>query len=112
MRDTLISIRRSPYQSLASFLVLFFAIFLSIGIFISLTLLNGLLTYAETKPQVIVYFQKKATEAEIFKVRDDLTNSGKVSTVKYVSKEQAFDIYKELNKDKPLLLEMISSNTF
>lgn len=112
MKDILSSIRRSPYQSLASFLVLFFAIFLSIAIFISLTLLTGLLNYAETKPQVIVYFQKKATEADIFKVRDDLTNSGKVSTVKYISKEEAFKIYKDLNKDKPLLLEMISANTF
>lgn len=112
MKDILSSIRRSPYQSLASFLVLFFAIFLSIGIFISLTLLNGLLNYAETKPQVIVYFQKKATEADIFKVRDDLTNSGKTSSIKYISKEEAFSIYKNLNKDKPLLLEMISANTF
>ncbi len=112
MKDILISIRRTPYQSLASFLVLFFAIFLSTGIFIGLSLLHSLLNYAETKPQVIVYFQKKATETEIFKVRDDLMNSGKVSSVKYVSKEQAFSIYKELNKDKPLLLEMISSNTF
>lgn len=112
MKDILSSIRRSPYQSLASFLVLFFVIFLSIAIFISLTLLTGLLSYAETKPQVIVYFQKKATEADIFKVRDDLTNSGKVADVKYISKEQAFQIYKDLNKDKPLLLEMISANTF
>lgn len=112
MKDILSSIRRSPYQSLASFLVLFFAIFLSIGIFIALTLLHGLLNYAETKPQVIVYFQKKATEADIFKVRDDLTNSGKAAAIKYISKEEAFSIYKDLNKDKPLLLEMISANTF
>ena len=112
MRDSLISIRRTPYQSLASFLVLFFAIFLSTGIFIVLSFLYGVLNYAETKPQVIVYFQKKATEADIFKVRDDLMSSGKVSTVKYVSKEQAFEIYKNLNKDKPLLLEMITANTF
>ena len=112
MKDILSSIRRSPYQSLASFLVLFFAIFLSIAIFISLTLLNGLLGYAETKPQVIVYFQKKATQADIFKVRDDLVNSGKAASIKYVSKEDAFNIYKNLNKDKPLLLEMISANTF
>ncbi len=112
MKELLSSIRRSPYQSLASFMVLFFTIFLSIGIFISLTLLNGLLNYAETKPQVIVYFQKKATEADIFKVRDDLANSGKAAEIKYISKEKAFSIYKDLNKDKPLLLEMISANTF
>jgi len=64
----------------------------------------------ETRPQVTVYFQNNASTEQIFKLRDDLTSSGKVLSIKYVSKQDAFKIYKELNKDNPLLLEMVSAD--
>ncbi|NTU46171.1 hypothetical protein HGA88_00945 [Candidatus Roizmanbacteria bacterium] len=102
--------RRSPYQSLAGFLVLFFTLFLSGILLISISSLNGLLDYVETRPQVTVYFQSKAEEAGIFKIRDDLMSTGKVLSLKYISKSDAFKSYKELNKDNPLLLEMVSAD--
>lgn len=110
MNEILTSIRRTPYQSLAAFLILFFTLFLSIVMFISLSFLYGLLGYVETKPQVTVYFQTNTAENSIFKVRDKLMNSKKVLSIKYVSKDDAYKIYKELNKDNPLLLEMVSSD--
>ncbi|HRN70833.1 MAG TPA: permease-like cell division protein FtsX, partial [Candidatus Woesebacteria bacterium] len=72
--------------------------------------IQGLLGYVETRPRVIVYFQIKATEEEIFAVRDKLEDSGKTKEVTYVSKAQAYDIYKELTKNDPLLLEMTSED--
>lgn len=110
MNEILTSIRRTPYQSLAAFLILFFTLFLSTVMFISLSFLYGLLGYVETRPQVTVYFQTNTTQSEIFKVRDKLTNSDKVESIKYVSKEEAYKIYKQLNKDNPLLLEMVTSD--
>lgn len=104
------SIRRTPYQSMSAFLILFFTLFLSLILFVSLTFLYGTLNYLETKPQVTVYFQNKTPENQIFKVRDELMGSGKVLSIKYISKNEAFDIYKKLNKDNPLLLEMVSAN--
>ncbi|MDO9028112.1 MAG: permease-like cell division protein FtsX [Candidatus Roizmanbacteria bacterium] len=109
MREILTSIRRTPYQSLSAFLILFFTLFLSLMLFVSLTFLYGTLGYLETKPQVTVYFQNKALENQIFKVRDELMSSGKVLNIKYISKNEAFNIYKQLNKDNPLLLEMVSA---
>lgn len=109
MSEILTSIRRTPYQSMAAFMVLFFTLFLSGALFIAMSFLNGMLGYIETRPQVTAYFQVKTPENDIFKVRDALMQSGKVLSIKYVSKEQAFQIYKALNKDNPLLLEMISS---
>jgi cell division transport system permease protein len=79
-------------------------------LFVSLTFLNSILNYLETKPQVTVYFQTKTPETQIFKVRDELMNSGKVLSLKYISKNEAFNIYKQLNKDNPLLLEMVSAD--
>lgn len=110
MNELLTSVRRTPYQSMAAFLILFFTLFLSTAMIISLSFLYGLLGYVETRPQVTVYFQTNAPQSEIFKIRDKLTNSDKVQSVKYISKEQAYKIYKQLNKDNPLLLEMVTSD--
>lgn len=110
MKELFISMRRNPYQSLASFFVLFVNLFLSIIILFSLSFLYGLLGYVETRPQVTVYFKTQTAEADIFKIREQLVASGKVLDVNYVSKEKAFKIYKDLNKDNPLLLEMVTSD--
>ena len=110
MNEIWTSIRRTPYQSLSAFLILFFTLFLSLMLFVSLTFLYSTLSYLETKPQVTVYFQNKSLENQIFKVRDELMSSGKVLNIKYISKNEAFNIYKQLNKDNPLLLEMVSAD--
>jgi len=110
MKEIWTSIRRTPYQSFSAFLILFFTLFLTLILFVSLTFLYGTLNYLETKPQVTVYFQTKTLENQIFKIRDDLMASGKVLSLKYISKNEAFNIYKQLNKDNPLLLEMVSAD--
>ncbi|MEK7597860.1 MAG: permease-like cell division protein FtsX [Patescibacteria group bacterium] len=110
MKEIWTSIKRTPYQSLSAFLILFFTLFLTLILFVSLTFLYGTLNYLETKPQVTVYFQNKTEENQIFKVRDELMSSGKVLNIKYISKNDAFNIYKQLNKDNPLLLEMVSAD--
>lgn len=110
MKDVLTSIRRTPYQSLAAFMVLFFTTFLSVALFVGLIFLYSLLGYVETLPQVTAYFLPKTTEVEILKVRDTLVESGKIKEAKYISKTEAFEVYKNLNKDNPLLLEMVSSD--
>ncbi|MCL4364321.1 permease-like cell division protein FtsX [Patescibacteria group bacterium] len=110
MKEIFISLRRAPYQSLTAFLVLFFTLFLSLTLFVSLSFINGILSYLETRPQVTVYFQTKTPESNIFKIRDELLQSGKVLSIKYISQQDAFNIYKNLNKDNPLLLEMVSAD--
>jgi len=110
MNQIFTSIRRTPYQSLASFSVLFFTLFLAIFVIFTLSFLYGLLGYVETRPQVTVYFRTQTAENDIFKMRDELINSSKVSSIKYISKDDAFNIYKDLNKDNPLLLEMVSAD--
>lgn len=108
MNEVFTSLRRSPYQTFAALSVLFFTLLLSGLLFISLTFLQGLLNYVETRPRIIVYFQIKSTEDEIFAVKDKIEASGKSSKVKYVTQEQAYEIYKEFTKNDPLLVEMTS----
>lgn len=110
MNSIFTSIKRTPFQSLASFSVLFFTLFLATSVVFTLSFLYGLLGYVETRPQVTVYFKNEASESDIFKMRDELVNSNKVASVNYVSKNDAFKIYRELNKDNPLLLEMVTAD--
>jgi Cell division protein len=110
MKDFIISIKRTPFQSIASFLVLFFSLFLTLFLIITLSFSESLLSYIETRPQITVYFQPKTDENEIFKIRDELNTSGKILSIKYIDQKQAFEIYKQMNKDNPLLLEMVSAD--
>lgn len=108
MTSIFTTIRRTPYQSLATFLSLSLALFLSLSIFFLLSFLYGLLGYVESRPQITAYFQTQTSETDILKIKDSLMSSGKVMSVKYISKQDAYKIYKDLNKDNPLLLEMVT----
>ncbi len=110
MNEIVTSIKRTPYQSLTSFLVLFFTLFLSLFFFNLTSFFNGILSYVETRPQVTVYFQNPTTEQEIFKIRKEIQASGKTLSINYVSKQEALKIYKELNRNNPLLLEMVTAD--
>lgn len=110
MKDFITSIKRTPYQSLGSFLILFFTLFLTLFFFNIISFFHGVLSYVETRPQVIAYFDTKTKEEDIIAIKDIVQKTGKVSTVNYVSQNEALKIYKELNKDNPLLLEMVSAN--
>jgi cell division transport system permease protein len=57
-----------------------------------------------------VYFQNQTKEDDIFKIRDEMSASGKTQSIKYVSKQDALKIYRELNKSNPLLLEMVTAD--
>ncbi len=110
MNEVFKSIKRTPYQSLGSFLVLFFTLFLSLTLFIFVSFFYGFLNYLETQPQVAVYFKPNTAEDYIFKIKDELSQSGKVLSIKYISQNEAYNIYRNLNKDNPLLLEMVSAD--
>lgn len=110
MNGMLTSIRRTPYQSIATFLVLFLTLSLSLTILFSLSFLHGILSYVETRPQVTAYFKADTPENDIFKIRDELSASGQIQSAKYISKQDAYNIYKQSNKDNPLLLEMVSAD--
>lgn len=109
MNNIFKSVRRTPYQSLAAFLILFLTLFMALFFFHLTSFFYGFLAYLETKPQVTVYFKTETPESDILKLKSTIVNSGKSLSVKYVSREEALKIYRGLNKDNPLLLEMVSA---
>jgi cell division transport system permease protein len=102
-------IRRTPYQALVALMVTFLTFF-ALSIFTLITAGSiKILQYFETAPQVIAFFEKgkDVPEGEIMKIRNALESTGKLADFKYVSIHEAEAIYKEKNKNDPLLLELV-----
>jgi len=104
------NIRRSPYQALSAvlimsltFLVISFFVFLLVGS-------SKIINFFESKPQVTAFFNNDATQQQINGLQNELSTSGEIASIKFVSKDEALKIYKEQNKDDPLLLDLVTAD--
>ncbi len=103
-------IRRSPYQSIAASLIMSLT-FLTISVFSILTIISiRVIDYFESRPQLSVFFADTAERSDIEAVRQQLEATGKTESIKFVSKEEALAIYKEQNKEDPLLLDLVTAD--
>ncbi len=103
-------VRRSPYQALAAIMIMLLT-FLAISTFTFLFYGSSkIITFFKSKPQVTAFFKDEAKTIEVDGLRQALIDTGKVSSIKYVSKDQALQLYKEQNKNDPLLLELVTSD--
>lgn len=103
-------IRRSPYQALAAVGIMTLTLFVSGIFFLTAATSSAILSYFEAKPQITAFFTDEKLAEEIASLEERLKNTGQVLDLKYVSKEEALAIYREQNKDDPLLLEMVTAN--
>ena len=104
------NIRRSPYQALAAVLIMMLT-FLTISFFTFL--LSGsarVINFFESKPQVTAFFKNETKQSDINALEAQVKNTGKVSSVRFVSKQEALKIYREQNKDDPLLLDLVTAD--
>lgn len=110
IKKTLKLLRRSPYQALAATLAMTLTFFVA-SIFLVLAIGGQIvLNYIEQRPQVIAFFKDEVTDSQITEVISAVKATGLVKDVKFVSKEEALAIYRERNKDEPLLLESVSAD--
>jgi cell division transport system permease protein len=110
LKTTWKHMRRSPYQTIAAILTLFITLLIA-GLFSLATLSSVvILQYFESKPQLTVFFTDRAGKKEADALKAMLESTGKVADTKFVSKEDALALYKEQNKDDPLLLEMVTAD--
>jgi len=103
-------IRRTPYQALASVFMIFLTLLVTGGFIYLAGMSSAILSYFETKPQLTVFFTDEKDEASINELIAKLKTTDKVASATYISKEQALAIYKEQNKNDPLLLEMVTAD--
>ncbi len=102
--------RRHPYQALAAIFIMMLT-FLAISVFSFIVFGSStIIKYFESKPQVTAFFKEEAKQANIDELRASLEQTGKVSNVKFVSKKDALQIYKDQNKNDPLLLDLVTED--
>ena len=103
-------IRRSPYQALSAVAIMTLTFF-TITVFSILTIISiRFISYFESRPQLTVFFKDAADRSEISKLEKSLEDTGKTSSITYVSKEEALKIYKQQNKSDPILLDLVTSD--
>ncbi len=104
-------IRRSPYQTVAAISIMTMTLFLASIFLLIAAGSQAILSYFETRPQVNAFFSSDHVPSaeEIQKIKSEVEATGLVQGFTYVSKEEAFAIYKDLNKADPLLLEAVTA---
>ena len=104
------NIRRSPYQALAAILIMTLT-FLVISFFVFILVGSSkTVSYFESVPQVTAFFKNEASQEDINALENELSQTGKISSIKFISKEEAVEIYKEQNKDDPILIEFVTAD--
>jgi cell division transport system permease protein len=86
-----------------TFLAISFFTFLLVGS-------SKVINYFESKPQVTAFFKNEASQSDINQLENQLQATGKIASIKFVSKDEALKIYREQNKNDPLLLDLVTAD--
>ncbi|MBI2066071.1 hypothetical protein HYT60_01000 [Candidatus Woesebacteria bacterium] len=105
-------IKRSPFQALAALFVLTLTFFMGTMLAVLVYSSANLLNYFETRPQIIAFLKDEITPEQVSALQNKLSGDERVKDVRYVSKEEALEIYKQATSDNPLLSELVSPTIF
>src|SRR5947209_7511602 len=98
-------IRRSPYQAFAAIMIMMVTFF-AVSVFTFLIIDSSkVIDYFESIPRVTSFFKNEAKQEDIDALKNQLMATGKIDSIKFVSKQDALAIYKEQHKSDPLLLD-------
>lgn len=108
LKSGLQNFSRNGFVSVSSVLVMTITLF----IFTSIILLGGFLNYSldqvKSKVDVNVYFVTTAAESDILSVKKSLEALPEVSSVEYISRDQALADFKEKHKGDDLTLQALT----
>jgi len=102
-------IRRSPIQSFTALILMVFSFVLISAFLVVNSGLSRVLDYFETKPEITIFIKDGLDNSVIENTKQDLSNYSGIKEVKYISKEKALELYKQQNKDNPMLTEMVTA---
>ena len=103
-------IRRSPFQSTVAFFTVFICFFI-LNFFLLINRgLSGVLNHFETKPEITIFLKDGLNEAAVGSIQKELASYPEVKEIRYISKEKALSLYRDMNKDNPLLTEMVTAS--
>lgn len=110
LKHTWKHIRRSPYQTLTVVMIMALLLFITLRFFVIAYVAQKALDNLGSKPQITIFFKDEATPKQVDELKEKLNATGKVASLKYISKDDALNIYREQYKKDPLLLELVTAN--
>ena len=110
LKTTWHHIRRSPFQSLIATIAMFLSFFFISTFIIINSGLSTVLKYFETKPEITLFLKDGLDTATVENLQKDLSSYQGIKEITFISKEKALTIYKEQNKNNPLLTEMVTAS--
>ncbi len=112
LKNTWTQISRSKWMTAAT-IVTMTSTFLVISVFAVVAYgSDRVLNYFESKAQVTAFFVDDVGEDEILDIKAELEATGLTADVRYISKEDALQLYLGQHEDEPILLESITANIF
>jgi cell division transport system permease protein len=111
-RTAIDAIKRSPFQAVSAIFVLSLTFFVATVVSILLYSSNQTLLYFETRPQIISFLKSDADNEGITTLKNKLGMDTRLKDIKYVTKEEALEIYKKATEDNPLLADLVSPSIF
>lgn len=103
-------IRRSPFQSLIAFFTVFTCFFILNSFILINRGLSSVLNHFETKPEITIFLKDGLDQSTVESVQKELATYPEIKEIRYISKEKALSLYKDMNKENPLLTEMVTAS--
>lgn len=107
------SLRRNVWLSIATVLVMIFALLVFEGLIIFNVVTNTAVAALEDKIDIAVYFKTNASEDAILETQRALQKVKEVERVEYISRDRALELFRESHKDDPTIsraLEELNGN--
>lgn len=103
-------LRRSPFQSLIALGTMIISFFILTSFIFINTGLNSVLNHFESKPEITIFLKDGLDKTTIESAQSEIASISDIREVRYISKEKALELYKDLNKNNPLLTEMVTAS--
>lgn len=101
------SISRNKGLFFTTTLVITITTSLIAGAFLLRGVTDSLVYHLQEKVDISVYFNANVDEGSILKMKEELAEVPEIKSVKYISREEALDIFREKHKDDSLIMESL-----
>src|SRR3989344_2741006 len=104
IKSGIVNFFRNGLVSIATALVISLSLFLLISVLLGSVFLNSFIDELQRKVDVSVYFKRTVSEADVLRVREDLTRLPEVREAIYVSRDDALARFHERHRrESPVL---------
>ena len=103
-------IRRSPFQSFGAIFMMSISFFVFTSFYVISNGMSQVLSFFENKPEITIFLKDGLDKDKVESVQKELASYPSIKEIRFISKDKALSIYREQNKDNPLLLEMVSAS--